>query len=95
MPAFYGIESLSKLKIQKHALSAGLSSTYNRAMHILIIEDDLDLGFALQQALKAEDISSEWLRSVATSPRRLRSADAMAQKRRDVADHHHYCALRP
>jgi two-component system response regulator QseB len=40
-------------------------------MHILIIEDDLDLGFALQQALKAEDISSEWLRSVASAPRRL------------------------
>ncbi|WP_157669427.1 response regulator [Chitinibacter sp. GC72] len=37
-------------------------------MHILIIEDDLDLGFALQQALKAEDISSEWRRSIADAP---------------------------
>jgi two-component system response regulator QseB len=38
-------------------------------MHILIIEDDLDLGTALQQALKAEGISSEWLRRVADAPR--------------------------
>lgn len=37
-------------------------------MHILIIEDDLDLGFALQQALKADNISSEWLRRVADAP---------------------------
>ncbi len=40
-------------------------------MHILIIEDDLDLGFALQQALRTEGISSEWLRRVADAPRRL------------------------
>jgi DNA-binding response OmpR family regulator len=38
-------------------------------MHILIIEDDLDLGAALQQALKAEGITSEWLRRVADAPR--------------------------
>ena len=38
-------------------------------MHILIIEDDLDLGTALQQALRAEGISSEWLRRVADAPR--------------------------
>ncbi|PWF42424.1 response regulator [Massilia glaciei] len=38
-------------------------------MHILIIEDDLDLGFALQQSLKAEGISSEWLRRLADAPR--------------------------
>jgi two-component system response regulator QseB len=38
-------------------------------MHILIIEDDLDLGLALQQALKAEGLSSEWLRRVADAPR--------------------------
>lgn len=37
-------------------------------MHILIIEDDLDLGFALQQSLKAEGVSSEWLRRVADVP---------------------------
>lgn len=37
-------------------------------MHILIIEDDLDLGQALQQALKAEGISSEWLRRLADAP---------------------------
>ncbi|OBP16242.1 DNA-binding response regulator [Rheinheimera sp. SA_1] len=38
-------------------------------MHLLIIEDDLDLGFALQQALKAEGISSVWLRRLADTPR--------------------------
>src|SRR5471032_158853 len=37
-------------------------------MHILIIEDDLDLGFALQQALKSEGITSEWLRRLADAP---------------------------
>jgi two-component system response regulator BasR len=31
-------------------------------MHLLLIEDDLDLGRALQQALKAEGLSSEWFR---------------------------------
>ena len=34
-------------------------------MHILIIEDDLDLGRSLQQSLRTEDLSSEWLRSAA------------------------------
>lgn len=38
-------------------------------MHILILEDDLDLGRALQQSLKAEGLSSEWLRRVADAPR--------------------------
>lgn len=37
-------------------------------MHLLIIEDDLDLGRALQQALKAEGISAEWLRRCADAP---------------------------
>jgi DNA-binding response OmpR family regulator len=37
-------------------------------MHILIIEDDLDLGLALQQALKVEGISSEWVRRTAAAP---------------------------
>jgi two-component system response regulator QseB len=37
-------------------------------MHILIMEDDLDLGFALQQALKMEGVSSAWLRRVADVP---------------------------
>ena len=31
-------------------------------MHVLLIEDDLDLGRALVGALKAEGITSEWLR---------------------------------
>jgi len=38
-------------------------------MHLLIIEDDLDLGRALQLALKAEGFSSEWLRRAADAPR--------------------------
>lgn len=40
-------------------------------MHLLIIEDDLDLGRALQQALKAEGVSSEWRRRAADAPRRF------------------------
>lgn len=38
-------------------------------MHLLLIEDDLDLGRALQQALKVEGISTEWLRRYADAPR--------------------------
>lgn len=38
-------------------------------MHILIIEDDLDLGRALQKALKLEGFSSEWLRQAVDAPR--------------------------
>ena len=38
-------------------------------MHLLLIEDDLDFGRALQAALKAEGISSEWLRRTADAPR--------------------------
>ncbi|SHG40425.1 response regulator transcription factor [Massilia sp. CF038] len=37
-------------------------------MHILIVEDDLDLGLALQRALKADGLSSEWVRRVADAP---------------------------
>jgi two-component system response regulator QseB len=40
-------------------------------MHLLIIEDDLDLGRALQQSLKVEGISSEWLRRCADAPVRF------------------------
>lgn len=39
------------------------------AMHILLIDDDLDLGPALQQALRAEGVSSEWLRTLADGAR--------------------------
>jgi DNA-binding response OmpR family regulator len=42
-------------------------------MHILLIEDDLDLGRALQQALKAEGLTSEWLRRVVDAPRSFES----------------------
>lgn len=38
-------------------------------MHLLIIEDDLDLGMALQRALKAEGMSSEWYRRCSDAPR--------------------------
>jgi DNA-binding response OmpR family regulator len=34
-------------------------------MHILIVEDDLDLGRSLLQSLRTEGMSGEWLRSVA------------------------------
>lgn len=37
-------------------------------MHILIIEDDLDLGRALHTALKANEFSCEWLRRVSDAP---------------------------
>ena len=37
-------------------------------MHILILEDDLDLGTALQNALRGADISSEWFRRCADLP---------------------------
>ncbi len=37
-------------------------------MHLLILEDDLDLGHSLQQALRAEQITSVWLRRLADLP---------------------------
>ena len=37
-------------------------------MHLLLIEDDLDLGRALQSALKVEALSSEWRRRAADTP---------------------------
>jgi two-component system response regulator QseB len=43
-------------------------------MHILMIEDDLDLGRGLLQALKAEGITGEWLRRVADARRFIESA---------------------
>lgn len=36
-----------------------------RAMHILLVEDDLDLGTALLAALKAEGMSAQWVRCAA------------------------------
>ena len=38
------------------------------AMHILLIEDDLDLGQALLQALRQGGFTVQWLRSVAATP---------------------------
>jgi two-component system response regulator QseB len=43
-------------------------------MHILMIEDDLDLGHALLQALKTEAITTEWFRRAADAPSSLSSA---------------------
>lgn len=40
-------------------------------MHVLLIEDDLDLGPALQKSLKLEGIGSEWRRRAADVPRTL------------------------
>lgn len=45
-------------------------------MHVLLIEDDLDLGAALQAALKLEGFSSEWLRRAADAPRTLEGSSA-------------------
>lgn len=44
-------------------------------MHVLLIEDDLDLGLALQKSLKLEGISSEWRRRAADAPGRLAQED--------------------
>jgi len=40
-------------------------------MHLLLIEDDLDLGSGLQAALRLEGWTSEWLRRAADAPRSL------------------------
>lgn len=45
-------------------------------MHLLLIEDDLDLGLSLQAALKQEGFTSQWLRRAADAP--LTLADAAA-----------------
>lgn len=43
-------------------------------MHILLIEDDLDLGRALQAALKVEGLTSEWHRRASDAPREVDAA---------------------
>jgi DNA-binding response OmpR family regulator len=43
-------------------------------MHILMIEDDLDLGRALLQGLKSEGITCEWVRRAADARRFVESA---------------------
>ena len=43
-------------------------------MHILMIEDDLDLGRALLQALKTEGITGEWVRRAADAPLSVEAA---------------------
>lgn len=44
-------------------------------MHVLIVEDDLELGRALQQVLQAEGYSSQWLRRAADAPQSVELAD--------------------
>lgn len=41
----------------------------NAPMHLLLVEDDLDLGAALQQALRQAGLTSEWLRSAVDARR--------------------------
>ena len=43
-------------------------------MHILLIEDDLDLGRALQATLKVEHFTSEWMRRAADAPHAIDAA---------------------
>ena len=40
----------------------------NAAMHLLLIEDDLDLGRALSEALRTEGFTVEWLRRLKEAP---------------------------
>jgi two-component system, OmpR family, response regulator QseB len=40
-------------------------------MHLLLVEDDLDLGASLVQALEGAGLSSEWVRSAADAERLL------------------------
>lgn len=44
-------------------------------MHILMVEDDMDLGAALQKALRLEGHSSTWVRRAADAPHRLEPGD--------------------
>ncbi|PND37856.1 DNA-binding response regulator [Paucibacter aquatile] len=44
-------------------------------MHVLIVEDDLELGRALQQVLQTEGFSSQWLRRAADAPQAVELAD--------------------
>jgi two-component system response regulator QseB len=44
-------------------VTSSVDIDYPMAMHILIVEDDLDLGRSLLQSLRTEGLSSEWLRS--------------------------------
>jgi peptidoglycan-N-acetylglucosamine deacetylase len=46
------------------AMMAALAKAESCAVHLLLVEDDLDLGAALQRALKGRGISSEWVRRV-------------------------------
>jgi two-component system, OmpR family, response regulator QseB len=55
----------------RKAKESAIKDRHNSLMHLLLIEDDLDLGRALQSALKVEGFSSEWLRRVRDVPRPL------------------------
>jgi hypothetical protein len=65
-----GAHSRRRLRLAKEVLWLALRKPlHNDGMHILLIEDDLDLGRALQAALKVEGLKSEWLRRAADAPR--------------------------
>ena len=66
-------------------------------MHLLLIEDDLDLGRGLQGALKLQGISSEWLRRADRAQPRLVDVQRPAQRfqaLREAALGHHGAGLR-
>jgi two-component system response regulator BasR len=46
-------------------------------MHLLLIEDDLDLGAALQRALANHDCTSEWVRSARDARALVQQPDAL------------------
>ena len=57
---------------------AKASAIHNRRVHILLIEDDLHLGRALQASLKVEGLSSEWRRRA--EPGAVVAKGVLAQK---------------
>jgi DNA-binding NtrC family response regulator len=61
------LEHSGKAKLE-HA-----ATRYASTMHLLLVEDDLDLGASLVQVLTGAHISCEWVRS---------AADARATERR-------------
>jgi two-component system, OmpR family, response regulator QseB len=54
-------------------------------MHLLLIEDDLDLGASLQQALRGAGFTSEWLRTAAQA--RLFAAQRLLRQWRQEGLH--------
>lgn len=55
-------------------MTGGAAGGQIATMHILLIEDDLDLGRALQAALRIEGLSSEWHRRAGAAPHSVDAA---------------------